>query len=46
MSILRVHGSGSVIRGIRLVEGDDEHVEAHSDKVKGLVPKVCYLEKA
>ena len=49
---LKVKGSsiplkqGSVIRNIRLVDGDDEHIEGNSDKIKGLVLKVCYLKKA
>lgn len=49
---LKVKGSaiplkqGSVIRNIRLVEGDAEHIEGHSDKIKGLVLKVCFLKKA
>lgn len=49
---LKVKGSsitlkqGSVIRSIRLVEGDDEHIEGNSDKIKGLVLKVCFLKKA
>ncbi|MEP7185372.1 MAG: zinc ribbon domain-containing protein YjdM [Rhodanobacter sp.] len=49
---LKVKGSsiplkqGSVIRNIRLVEGDDEHIEGSSDKIKGLVLKVCFLRKA
>jgi protein PhnA len=37
---------GTVIRNIRLVEDDDEHVEGHSDKIKGLVLKACFLKKA
>ncbi|OOG60228.1 zinc ribbon domain-containing protein YjdM [Rhodanobacter sp. C03] len=49
---LKVKGSsiplkqGSVIRNIRLVEGDSEHIEGNSDKIKGLVLKVCFLKKA
>ena len=49
---LKVKGSsiplkqGTVIRGIRLVEGDAEHIEGHSDKIKGLVLKTCFLRKA
>lgn len=49
---LKVKGSsiplkqGSVIRNIRLVEGDDEHIEGSSEKIKGLVLKVCFLRKA
>lgn len=37
---------GSVIRNIRLVDGDPEHIEGHSDKIKGLVLKTCFLRKA
>jgi protein PhnA len=49
---LKVKGSsiplkqGSVIRNIRLVEGDAEHIEGNSEKIKGLVLKVCFLKKA
>lgn len=49
---LKVKGSsiplkqGSVIRNIRLVDGDDEHIEGHSDKIRDLVLKVCFLKKA
>lgn len=49
---LKVKGSsiplkqGSVIKNIRLVDGDDEHIEGSSDKIKGLVLKVCFLKKA
>ena len=49
---LKVKGSsiplkqGTVIRNIRLVDGDDEHIEGSSDKIKGLVLKVCFLKKA
>jgi protein PhnA len=49
---LKVKGSsiplkqGSVIRNIRLVDGDDEHIEGNSDRIKGLVLKVCFLKKA
>jgi protein PhnA len=49
---LKVKGSsiplkqGTVIRNIRLVEGDAEHIEGSSDKIKGLVLKVCFLKKA
>ena len=37
---------GSVIRNIRLIDGDPEHIEGHSDKIKDLVLKVCFLKKA
>lgn len=37
---------GSVIRNIRLIDGDLEHIEGHSDKIKDLVLKVCFLKKA
>jgi len=49
---LKVKGSsiplkqGSVIKNIRLVEGDTEHIEGNSEKIKGLVLKVCFLKKA
>jgi protein PhnA len=49
---LKVKGSsiplkqGSVIRNIRLVDGDAEHIEGNSEKIKGLVLKVCFLKKA
>ncbi len=49
---LKVKGSsivlkqGTVIRNIRLVEDDAEHIEAHSDKIKDLVLKVQFLRKA
>ncbi len=49
---LKVKGSsiplkqGTVIRNIRLVDGDDEHIEGSSDRIKGLVLKVCFLKKA
>jgi protein PhnA len=49
---LKVKGSsiplkqGTVIRQIRLVEDDAEHIEGHSDKIKGLVLKTCFLRKA
>ena len=49
---LKVKGSsiplkqGTVIRNIRLVEGDAEHVEGHSDRIRDLVLKSCFLRKA
>jgi len=49
---LKVKGSsiplkqGTVIRNIRLVEGDAEHIEGNSDKIKGLVLKTQFLRKA
>jgi len=49
---LKVKGSsiplkqGTVIRGIRLVEDDAEHIEGSSDKIKGLVLKTIFLKKA
>ena len=49
---LKVKGSsiplkqGSVIRNIRLVEDDPEHIEGNSDRIKGLVLKTCFLRKA
>lgn len=49
---LKVKGSsiplkqGAVIRNIRLVDGDAEHIEGNSEKIKGLVLKACFLKKA
>ena len=49
---LKVKGSsiplkqGTVIKHIRLVDGDAEHIEGSSDKIKGLVLKTCFLRKA
>jgi protein PhnA len=49
---LKVKGSsiplkqGTVIKHIRLVDGDAEHIEGNSDKIKGLVLKTCFLRKA
>ena len=49
---LKVRGSsiplkqGTMIRGIRLVEDDAEHIEGNSDRIKGLVLKTCFLRKA
>ncbi len=49
---LKVKGSsiplkqGTVIKHIRLVDGDLEHIEGHSDKIKGLVLKTRFLRKA
>lgn len=49
---LKVRGSslalkqGTVIRNIRLVDGEAEHIEGSSDKIKGLVLKVCFQEMA
>lgn len=49
---LKVKGSsiplkqGTIIRNIHLVEDDVEHIEGHSDKIKGLVLKACFLKKA
>lgn len=49
---LKVKGSsiplkqGTVIKHIRLVDGDAEYIEGHSDKIKGLVLKTCFLRKA
>lgn len=49
---LKVKGSGiplkqgAVIRNIRLVEGDAEHIEGHSEKIRDLVLKTCFLRKA
>jgi len=49
---LKVKGSsiplkqGTVIRNIRLVEDDPEHIEGSSEKIKGLVLKTIFLRKA
>jgi protein PhnA len=49
---LKVKGSsiplkqGTLIRSIRLVDGDAEHIEGNSEKIKGLVLKTCFLKKA
>lgn len=37
---------GTVIKNIRLVDGDAEHIEGNSEKIKGLVLKACFLKKA
>ena len=37
---------GTVIRNIRLVDDDDQHVEGHSERIRGLVLKTCFLRKA
>lgn len=37
---------GTVIRGIRLIADDDTHVEGHSERIRGLVVKTCFLRKA
>ena len=48
---LKVKGSsiplkqGSLIRNICLVARDTENDEGHSDKIKGLALKVCFLKK-
>jgi protein PhnA len=49
---LKVKGSsiplkqGTLIRNIRLVEDDPEHIEGNSERIKGLVLKTCFLRKA
>ncbi|GGK04051.1 zinc ribbon domain-containing protein YjdM [Luteimonas terricola] len=49
---LKVKGSsiplkqGTMIRNIRLVDGDAENIEGHSDKIRDLVLKTCFLRKA
>lgn len=49
---LKVKGSsialkqGTVIKNIRLVKDDAEHIEGNSDKIKGLVLKTMFLRKA
>ena len=48
---LKVKGSsiplkqGTLIKRIRLVDGDVVHIEGHSDKIKALVLKTCFLSK-
>lgn len=37
---------GTVIKRIRLVPDDADHIEGHSDKIKGLVLKTRFLRKA
>lgn len=37
---------GTVIRNIRLVDGDAEHIEGHSERIRGLVVKTCFLRRA
>jgi protein PhnA len=37
---------GTMIKNIRLVEDDAEHIECNAEKVKGLVLKTCFLKKA
>ena len=34
------------LSGGGLVDGDAEHIEGNSDKIKGLVLKTCFLRKA
>ncbi|MGY0612212.1 MULTISPECIES: zinc ribbon domain-containing protein YjdM [unclassified Luteimonas] len=49
---LKVKGSsiplkqGTMIRNIRLIEDDAENIEGHSDKIRDLVLKTCFLRKA
>jgi protein PhnA len=49
---LKVKGSstglkqGTLIRDIRLVEDDVEHVEGNVEKIRGLVVKTCFVRKA
>lgn len=49
---LKVKGSsiplkqGTMIRNIRLIEDDPEHIEGHSDRIRDLVLKTCFLRKA
>ena len=37
---------GTLIKNIRLVADDAEHIECNAEKVKGLVLKTCFLKKA
>lgn len=49
---LKVKGSpvplkqGTLIRNIRLVEGDTGHVEGNIEKIRGLVVNTCYARRA
>ncbi|NLA67062.1 MAG: alkylphosphonate utilization protein [Gammaproteobacteria bacterium] len=49
---LKVKGSsiplkqGTMIRNIRLIDGDPENIEGHSDRIRDLVLKTCFLRKA
>lgn len=49
---LKVKGSsiplkqGTIVKNIRLIDEDDQHIEGNSDKIKGLVLKVCFVKKA
>ncbi len=49
--ILKVKGSslplkqGTVIKNIRLISDDAEHIEGHSDKIKGRLLNTCFLRK-
>ena|SRR6188768_1811437 len=48
---LKVKGSstglkqGTLIRDIRLVEDDPEHVEGNVEKIRGLVVKTCFVRR-
>jgi protein PhnA len=37
---------GTLVKNIRLVEDDAEHIECNAEKVRGLVLKTCFLKKA
>ena len=37
---------GTLVKNIRLVEDDAEHIECNAEKVRGLVLKICFLKKA
>lgn len=37
---------GTVIRGIRRVEDDPDHVEGNTDRIRGLVVKTCFVRRA
>lgn len=49
---LKVKGSsqglkrGTLIKNIRLIDDDPEHIECNAPKIKGLVLKTCFLKKA
>ena len=37
---------GAMVKKIRLIYGDEEHIECNVEKVKGLVLNTCFLKKA
>ena len=46
LPVLLLKQAGRRDKNIHLVDGNDEPVEGSSDKIKGLVLKVCFLKKA